>query len=95
MSNPIPDRLFADLRKAPLVEPWEIRRYAAMSHRPMTLQMRYTLLLVASGLTNRQIGEELHIGTETARIRVRRLLSIYGARNRTHLAAIAIRRGDV
>ncbi|MGR7002784.1 LuxR C-terminal-related transcriptional regulator [Yinghuangia aomiensis] len=50
---------------------------------------------VVRGLTNEEIGAELHIAPHTVRMHLRRIVPHLGARNRTHLAALAVARGLV
>lgn len=49
--------------------------------------------LLATGMTNREIGAELVIGVETVKSHVSNVLVKLGVRNRTALAAIAGARG--
>lgn len=60
----------------------------------MTPALHEALVLVCEGIRDCQIADRLGITEVAAKDRVRRLLSLYAARNRTHLAALAIRRGD-
>ncbi len=53
------------------------------------------LELVVEGRINKEIAARLFISPETVKQRVRSLLGKLGARNRTHLVAIAFRRGLV
>ncbi|HJU47157.1 MAG TPA: LuxR C-terminal-related transcriptional regulator, partial [Gaiellaceae bacterium] len=53
------------------------------------------LLLVARGLSNREIGGELHISEHTAANHIRSILRKTGCANRTEAAAYAHRRGLV
>lgn len=92
--RPIPDRLVAKLAAAPLVDPAMIGRRRSIDA-TLTPALADVLPLVADGLSNKSIAVELGIGIEAVRDRVKRLLRLYDARNRTNLAAIAIRRGDV
>ena len=50
------------------------------------------LPLVAQGLSNRQIADELSIGERTVEGHVANILAKWGVANRTHLAAAA---GDI
>jgi DNA-binding NarL/FixJ family response regulator len=50
--------------------------------------------LLVTGMTNREIGGELGVGTETVKSHVSNVLVKLGVRNRTALAAIAGARGD-
>lgn len=61
----------------------------------MSPALRYTLILLGRGLSNRQIADAAGVSYATVQDRVKRLLAQYGARNRTHLVAIAIRKGDI
>jgi DNA-binding NarL/FixJ family response regulator len=51
------------------------------------------LRLIASGLTNREIGEELFISVKTVSVHVSRVLSKLNAANRAQAATIAHRLG--
>lgn len=94
LSRPIPDKLIRDIARLPEHDEPFSRRYSG-SRLTVTPRLRYTLRLVALGWTNRRIADELGATEEGVRDRVKRLLSIYHARNRTELVAKAIRAGDV
>ena len=51
------------------------------------------MVFVARGLTNRQIGQHLHISDKTVRNHVIHCLAKLGARDRTEATAIALQRG--
>ena len=51
------------------------------------------LQLVAAGLTDRQIGEQLHIALRTVNTHVTNILNKTGCDNRTAAAAFAVRHG--
>ena len=51
------------------------------------------LLLVADGLTNREIGEQLYMSEKTASVHVSRILAKLDVRSRTEAAAVAHRLG--
>jgi DNA-binding NarL/FixJ family response regulator len=51
------------------------------------------LQLVAHGLSNREIGEQLHIATTTARDHVQDILRRLGVRSRAAAAVEGVRRG--
>ncbi len=53
------------------------------------------LRLVANGMSNRAICDELHISEGTVKVHVARLLEKLSASNRTEAAAIAAKRGLV
>ena len=61
----------------------------------LTQRQIEVLQLVAQGLTNRQIGERLYIGTKTVRNYITVLLRATGLENRTQLTLWAIREGIV
>lgn len=54
-----------------------------------------TLRLVVAGLSNRDIGELLHVTEGTVKAHVKAILAKFGARDRAHAAAIALKRGLV
>jgi DNA-binding CsgD family transcriptional regulator len=51
------------------------------------------LELVASGLTNKQVGEQLYISQKTASVHLSRVMAKLGATNRTEVVSIAHDRG--
>lgn len=51
------------------------------------------LRLVASGLTNKQVGEQLYISQKTASVHLSRAMAKLGAANRTEVVSIAYDRG--
>jgi DNA-binding NarL/FixJ family response regulator len=53
------------------------------------------LTLVASGATNREIGEALFMAQKTASVHVSRILTKLNVRSRTEAAAVAYRHGLV
>lgn len=53
------------------------------------------LPLVTEGLMNAEIGKRLHVSAACVRDHMTNILQKTGARNRTHLAAIAVREGWV
>ena len=58
-----------------------------------TLRQREVLSLVASGQPNKRIASELGIAERTVKLHVTALLDTLGARNRTHLVAVARQAG--
>lgn len=61
----------------------------------LTAREQEVLELVARGLTNGQVGQQLFISTKTASVHVSRILAKLGASSRTEAAAIARERGLV
>jgi DNA-binding NarL/FixJ family response regulator len=59
----------------------------------LTSRERQVLTLVASGATNREIGEALFIAQKTASVHVSRILTKLNVRSRTEAAAVAHRHG--
>jgi DNA-binding NarL/FixJ family response regulator len=53
------------------------------------------LLLIAQGLSNQELAEELHISMPTAKTHVSRILAKLGARDRAQLVMIAYESGLV
>lgn len=54
-----------------------------------------TLRLICEGYTNAEIGRQMFVGEETIKSRVKVLLRHFGARNRWHLAALAVGTGMI
>jgi DNA-binding NarL/FixJ family response regulator len=61
----------------------------------LTSRERQVLALVASGATNREIGEALFMAQKTASVHVSRILTKLNVRSRTEAAAVAYRHGLV
>ncbi len=59
----------------------------------LTRRELQVLELVASGATNREIGEQLYMAEKTASVHVSRILAKLGVRGRTEAAAVAHRHG--
>lgn len=59
----------------------------------LTPRERSVLELVASGLTNRQIGEQLYISEKTASVHLSRVMAKLGAGSRTEAVSLAYDRG--
>jgi DNA-binding NarL/FixJ family response regulator len=59
----------------------------------LTTREREVLRLVATGLTNAEIAEALHLSPLTAKTHVSRILTKLGARDRVQLVVIAYRTG--
>lgn len=92
MSRPIPERLISDLARAPLLPLWACRRQV---NHTLTPALRETLPYVCHGYTNREIAERLQYSEDAIKDRVKRLLAIFRARSRAHLAALAVAQGYV
>lgn len=61
----------------------------------LTQRERDVLTHVASGLRNRDIGQELAITEETVKVHMRNILGKLSARDRTEAVTIALRRGII
>ena len=59
----------------------------------LTARELQVLALVASGATNREVGERLHMAEKTASVHVSRILAKLDVRSRTEAAAVAHRHG--
>lgn len=56
----------------------------------LTNQQRRILMLITEGLTNRQIGERMHLAEKTVKNHVTRLLSRLGVATRTQAAVLGV-----
>ncbi|WP_327001825.1 response regulator transcription factor [Dactylosporangium sp. NBC_01737] len=61
----------------------------------ITPRERDVLRLVAAGLTNQEIADQLHLGITTVKTHVTSLMTKTGSPNRVRLAMLAIRASDV
>jgi DNA-binding CsgD family transcriptional regulator len=61
----------------------------------MTPTLHATLELVCQGYSNREIAERRHYSEDAIQDHTKRLLAIFGARRRAHLAALAVAEGHV
>ena len=99
MSRPIPMELADAIIEAPLLSPEEIAALGPSLERGSrggTIggpQATEILALVCQGYTNEQIGSALGKSKFTIHTYVKQLVSAFGARNRTHLAAIVVAHG--
>ena len=71
----------------------ELPEVSAELPSPLTPREVSVLQLVAHGLSNREIGEELHIAPTTARDHVQDILRRLGVRSRAAAAVEGVRRG--
>ena len=94
MSQPIPDRLIRDLGRVPTLEPYEIRKYV-WRESVLTPTLRATLELICKGYSTREIAEMRHYSEAAIQDHSKRLLAIFRARRRPHLAALAVAQGYV
>jgi DNA-binding NarL/FixJ family response regulator len=78
-------RLLERLRAAPV----EDERFARLTEREQKI-----LMLLADGLTNRQIGDQLFLAEKTVKNYVSNVLSKLGMRRRTEAAVYAARRDE-
>jgi DNA-binding NarL/FixJ family response regulator len=92
MASPIPEKLIHNLGRAPFLPLYACRRYANMNLTPNLLE---TLPLVCHGFSNKEIAAQRHYSEEATKDHVKRLLAIFRARNRAHLAALAVAQGYV
>ncbi|HEX7020114.1 MAG TPA: response regulator transcription factor, partial [Gemmatimonadaceae bacterium] len=66
-----------------------------MSTPELTARQLDTLRLLVAGMSNREIGQVLHVTEGTVKAHVKAILAKFGARDRAHAAAIALKRGLV
>ena len=65
------------------------------SQNPLTQREQEILVLIATGKTNQEIAESLHIATGTVRVHVHAILQKLEVRDRTQAAVLAIQKGLV
>lgn len=66
-----------------------------MSTPELTARQLDTLRLLVAGMSNREIGQVLNVTEGTVKAHVKAILAKFGARDRAHAAAIALKRGLV
>ncbi|SDK18631.1 helix-turn-helix transcriptional regulator [Streptomyces indicus] len=76
-----------------LIRRGRLQAQAAPAESVLTSRERDVLLLLAQGMTNRRIGEELFISGKTASVHVSNILAKLGAASRTEAVGIAYREG--
>jgi DNA-binding NarL/FixJ family response regulator len=69
------------------------RAFPSDVEQPLSERQRTILRLVADGLSNREIAEQVSLSELTVKSYIEDLLKQLGARNRVHAAMIATRRG--
>jgi PAS domain S-box-containing protein len=79
--------IFVSLASADVAAEAQSDRTAAGS---LTAREREVITLIAMGRETNEIGEQLHISSETVRTHVRNAMSKLGARTRAQLVAIAL-----
>lgn len=93
-SRPIPERLIRDLSRAPLLESHQVRKYVSV-HRNLTPTLYRTLELLCYGYSVREIAHRRHYSYTAIQDHSKRLLALFRARNRAHLAALAVASGYI
>jgi len=63
------------------------------SSRPLSAREIQVVTLIAEGKTNKQIGNELGLSEYTIKSHLDRIGSVFGARDRAQIVAIAFRKG--
>ncbi len=67
----------------------------AVEETGISLEERQLLSLMADGLTNREIAQQMHYSEATVKKKVQELLEKLGVANRTQAVALAIRQGII
>ena len=65
------------------------------THEPLTAREREVVVAIAKGHTTGQIAELLYVSPATVETHVRKAMLRLGARNRAHLIAVALERGEL
>ncbi|MER6581283.1 response regulator transcription factor [Nonomuraea sp. NPDC001023] len=86
-------RLADELGAAPLAREIALLGRPRPAQDGLTERERDVLVLIADGLSNRQIAARLHISPSTTGVHVSHILAKLGAATRTEAAAIAFREG--
>ena len=74
-----------------VIEQMELQRTSLDVIRELTPQQRRIFLLIAEGMTNRQIAERLYLAEKTVKNHITGLLSRLGLQHRTQAALLAVR----
>lgn len=73
----------------------EQRAHARPATQTLTRRELQVLALVADGKSNAEISGDLYVSDETVKSHLRRIFYKFGARNRAHAVAIALRAGVI
>lgn len=104
LRNPIPLRLVEAIDRAPDLRVnqtpsriWQARQWGCPTLDPddLTLSLERTLVLLCHGYTNEQIAKKTKYAYDSVKDQVQALFAIFMARNRAHLAALAVAQGYV
>jgi len=86
------ERLYLDPTLAPLAAGFTPAAEAG-SHRALSRREHEVLRLVADGLENQAVADQLYVSVETVRTHVKNILRKLRARDRTHAVSLAYRTG--
>ena len=75
--------------------PFQVTSFFENHGKVLTKRQKQVLRRTANGMLDSEIAEEFGVGVETVRSQVKDLRKKYGARNKAHLVAIAIRLGHL
>jgi DNA-binding NarL/FixJ family response regulator len=68
---------------------------ARIQRQEITPREREALLMILRGLSNKEIASELGVAEATVKLHIAHLMTKLGARDRTHAASLALRKGIV
>lgn len=68
---------------------------ARIQRQEITPREREALLMILRGLSNKEIATELGVAEATVKLHIAHLMTKLGARDRTHAASLALRKGIV
>ncbi len=85
----------AEIRAVMMSNPPAPTKTTGESQNPLTQREQEILVLIATGKTNQEIAELLHIATGTVRVHVHAILQKLEVRDRTQAAVLAIQKGLV
>ena len=75
--------------------PAELEEPSTNGHEPLTVREREVVRAIAEGHTTGQIAGLLYLSPATIETHVRKAMLRLGARNRAHLIALALQRGEI